>query len=129
MLKKRGRLVSINGTDVTITDMDYNYPNDTDNVKQKKFNITFTVNVNNQVFVINFSNERLSEQTQYISDTFIGTGDTYHDFLKAAENNDQLRDKKQFSDDTKNAADEVIGAIAQSVYIHVQSHSPDQDEE
>jgi hypothetical protein len=49
--------------------------------------------------------------------------------LKAAENNDQLRDKKQFSDDTKNAADEVIGAIAQSVYIHVQSHSPDQDEE
>lgn len=129
MLKKNGRLVCINGTNVTITGMDYDYPNDKDNNALNKFNITFNVTVNNQFFVIDFSNERISDQNQYIADTFIGTSDSYSQFLREVESNTQLQVKNQFSDDTQNAANEVIGAIAQSVYTHVQSHSPDQDEE
>ncbi len=129
MLKKNGRLVSINGTDVTITGMDYDYPNAKGNVAQSRFDITFNATVNSLVFVINFSNERLSNQNQYIADTFIGTGDAYSQFLREVESDTQLQEKKEYSDVTKNAANEVIGAIAQSVYIHVQSHSPDQDEE
>lgn len=129
MLKKNGRLVSINGTDVTITGMDYDYPNDENNIVQSKFNITFDATVNNQFFVIHFSNERISSQHQYLADTFIGTGDAFSAFLREVESNAELRDKKQYSDETKHTANEVIGAIAQSVYMHVQSHSPDQDEE
>lgn len=133
MLKKNGRLVCINGTDVIITGMDYDYPIDNNNVTQSKFNISFNVTVNNQFFVINFTNERLSSQNQYLADSFIGVGDSYSAFLREVESNTELRDinrdKKQFSDETEYAANEVIGAIAQSVYMHVQSHSPDQDEE
>jgi hypothetical protein len=128
-LKKNGRLVCINDTDVTITNMDYDHPNDKDNAAQSKFNIAFNVTINNQLFVINFSNERVSDQNQYIADTFLGTRDSFSSFLRKVESNTQLQEKTQFSDDTKNAVNEVIGAIAQSVYIHVQSHSPDQDEE
>jgi len=128
-LKKNGRLVCINGTDVTITGMDYDYPNDTNDLAQSKFNITFNVAVTDKVFVINFSNERLSSQNQYLADTFIGTGEAYSAFLCEVENIAELRDKKAYSEETRNAANAVIGAIAQSVYSHVQSHSPDQDEE
>ncbi len=109
--------------------MDYDYPSNQDDLIKSKFNITFNVTVNNQVFDINFSNERLSNQTQYLSDAFIGTGETYDQFLSAIESNVELQNKNQYSDATKNAANEVIGAIAGSVYLHVQSHSPDQDEE
>ncbi len=109
--------------------MDYDYPNDTNDPAQSKFNITFNVAVTNKVFVINFSNERLSSQNQYLADSFIGTGEAYSAFLSEIENIAELRDKKEYSEETKNAANAVIGAIAQSVYGHVQSHSPDQDEE
>lgn len=129
MLKKNGRLVCINGTDVTISGMDYDYPNNKNDIGQSKFNITFDVTVNNQFFVIYFSNERLSSQHQYLADTFIGSGDAFSAFLREVESNAKLRDKKQYSDKTEQSANEVIGAIAQSVYMHVQSHSPDQDEE
>lgn len=128
-MKKTGRLVRINSTDVTITDMDYDYINDSEIVRASKFNITFNVTVNKKSFVINFSNERISSESYYLADTFIGTGDAYNQFLSELESNIQLQDKNQFSDETEDAANEVIGAIAQSVYIHVQSHSPDQDEE
>lgn len=121
--------MSINGTDVTITGMDYDFPmNDTIAVPSK-FDITFTATVNNKEFVINFNNERLSKQNQYLADTFIGHGVAYNQFLKEVESNPVLRDKNEYSDDTVNAANTEIGAIAQSVYLHVQSHSPDQDEE
>ncbi len=109
--------------------MDYDYPNDKESLAQSKFNITFDVTVNSQLFVVNFSNQRLSNQNQYIADTFIGSGESYTRFLLEVESNAELQNKKQYSDQTKNAANEVIGAIAESVYIHVQSHSPDQDEE
>jgi hypothetical protein len=128
-LKKNGRPVSINGIDVTITAMDYDYPSNMHNVRQQKFDITFDVNVNNLAFAINFSNERLSNQNQYLVDTFIGIGEAYNEFLKQVESNPELRNKSQYSDDTINAANTEIGAIAQSVYMHVVSHSPDQDEE
>jgi hypothetical protein len=129
MLKKNGRLVSINGTDVTVTGMDYDYPNGNNHIARSKFDITFDVTVNNQFFVIPFSNERFSNQNQYLADAFVGTGETFSAFLKEVESNAELKDKMQYSDATENAANEVIGAIAQSVYMHVQSHSPDQDEE
>jgi hypothetical protein len=129
MLKKNGRLVSINGTDVTVTGMDYDYPNGNHHIARSKFDITFDVTVNNQFFVIPFSNERFSYQNQYLADAFVGTGETFNAFLIEVESNAELRNKKQYSDATENAANEVIGAIAQSVYMHVQSHSPDQDEE
>lgn len=109
--------------------MDYDDINNSNITSPTRFNITFNVTVNNQFFVINFSNERLSSDSSYVADTFIGIGDAYSDFLKEVESNIQLQDKNQFSDETKNAANDVIGAIAQSVYLHVQSHSPDQDEE
>jgi hypothetical protein len=128
-LKKKGRLVCINGTDVTITGMDYDYAGNNENIVPSKFNISFDVTVNSKLFVINFSNERLSDQNEYLADTFIGTGDSYNAFLRAVESDSQLHDKNQYSDDTEKAANEMIGAIAQSVYLHVQSHSPDQDEE
>ena len=126
-MKKKGRLVNINGTEAVITDMDYDYPYAPDNVGKSKFNITFNVTVNNQCFVLNFSNERLSDKNQYLADTFIGNGESYCQFLRAMENNTQLQDKNQFSEDTKNAVNEMIGAIAQSVYSHVQCNANDQD--
>lgn len=128
-MRKNGRLVCINSTDVTITGMDYNYVNNKDNVASSKFNITFDAIVNSKLFVISFSNAELSGQNHYLADTFIGTGDSYSQFLIEVERNTKLKDKNLYSDDTKNTANEVVGAIAQSVYIHVQSHSPDQDEE
>ncbi len=109
--------------------MDYNYVNNKDNVASSKFNITFDAIVNSKLFVISFSNAELSGQNHYLADTFIGTGDSYSQFLIEVERNTKLKDKNLYSDDTKNTANEVVGAIAQSVYIHVQSHSPDQDEE
>ena len=128
-MKKKGRIVCINGVDVTVTGMDYDYPNHKVNFAENKFNIIFNVCIESQLFVINFSNERLSSQNQYLAKEFIGNGDSYNQFLIELESSSQLRDKKQYSKDTENTANEVIGAIAQSVYLHVQSHSPDQDEE
>lgn len=126
---KNGRFIYINGTEVTITGMDYDYSDNSENVGPSKFNITFNATVNNAFFVINFSNERLSDENDYLADFFIGKGDTYIQFLKEVESNAKLRGKKQYSDGTKDKANKVIGAIAQSVYIDLQSHSPDQDEE
>lgn len=127
-MKKNGRLVCINGTNVTITGMDYDYADVKDILSETKFNITFNVSVNNKIFVLNFTNEIVSNQNNY-SDTFIGNSDSFKSFLIEVENNSQLKENNLFSDDTQNAANEVIGAIAQSVYSHVKSHSPDQDEE
>lgn len=123
------RLVYINNTEVAITGMDYNYADNNQNIGPSKFNITFDVTVNNRSFTINFSNERLSDENEYLADTFIGTGDNYFHFLKAIESNAAVKENNQYSDITKNEANKVIGAIAQSVYIDLQSHSPDQDEE
>ncbi len=128
-MKNNGRVVSIKGIDVAITGMDYNYPNNKDNIANNKFDITFYVSINNQAFAIDFSNERLTDQNQYIADTFIGNGETYSAFLSEVESNMPLGDAKQYSDDIRNAANAEIGAIAQSVYTHALSHSPDQDEE
>lgn len=126
---KNGRFIDINGTEVTITGMDYDYFDNSENVRPRKFNITFDATVNNAFFIINFSNERLSDKDNYLADFFIGTGEAYIQFLKEVESNANLKDKKQYSDDTRDEANKVIGAIAQSVYIDLQSHSPDQDEE
>ncbi|MGJ8619794.1 MAG: hypothetical protein ACSHWN_05635 [Methylophilaceae bacterium] len=128
-MKNNGRVVSIKGIDVAITGMDYNYPNNKDNIANNKFDITFYVSINNQAFAIDFSNERLTDQNQYIADTFIGNGETYSAFLSEVESNMPLGDGKQYSDDIRNAANTAIGEIAQSVYTHALSHSPDQDEE
>lgn len=128
-MKNNGRVVSIKGIDVAITGMDYNYPNNKDNIANNKFDVTFYVSINNQAFAIDFSNERLTDQNQYIADTFIGNGETYSAFLSEVESNMSLGDAKQYSDDIRNAANAEIGAIAQSVYTHALSHSPDQDEE
>lgn len=128
-MKNNGRVVSIKGIDVAITGMDYNYPNNKDNIANNKFDVTFYVSINNQAFAIDFSNERLTDQNQYIADTFIGNGETYSAFLSEVESNMSLGDAKQYSDDIRNAANTAIGEIAQSVYTHALSHSPDQDEE
>ncbi len=128
-MKNNGRLVSINGAEVIITGMDYDFPIFDTNTVPSKFDIMFNATVNNKEFAINFNNERLSKQNQYIADTFMGSGEAYNQFLKEVESNPALRNKNQFSDDTLKAANAEIGAIAQSVYLHVQSHSPDQDEE
>ena len=109
--------------------MDYDFPISNTNAVPSNFDITFTVTVNNKEFAINFNNERLSNHNQYLPDTFIGSGEAYNLFLNEVESNPALRNKNQYSDDTFNAANAEIGAIAQSVYLHVQSHSPDQDEE
>lgn len=131
ILKNNGRLVLINGIEVTITDVDYDYTNTSasGSAGSGKFNITFNVTVNNKVFVIHFSNERSSSESSYLADTFIGNGDSYSSFLTEAESNSQLRDATTFSDETNNAANKVIGAVAQSFYDDVRSHSSDQDEE
>ena len=128
-MKKNVRLVCINGINVTITGLDFDYPKFNDNVAQSKFNVTFNATLNNQAFVFTFSNERLPSKNQYFGDTFIGTGESYSQFLREVESNSKLQEKKQYSDNTENTANKVIGEIAQSVYIHVQAHSPDQDEE
>lgn len=128
-MKKNGRLVCINGTDVRITGMDYDYLGDKRNSAPSKFNITFDVFVHEQFFTITFTNERLSAQGHFLADTFIGTGEAYNQFLQQVESNPQLKEINQYSDETNQVADTVIGEIAQSVYIHEQSHSPDQDEE
>ncbi len=109
--------------------MDYDVPMNDTNTVPSKFEIMFNATVNNKEFAINFNNERLSNQNQYLADTFMGSGEAYNQFLKEVESNPALRNKNQYSDDTVNAANAEIGAIAQSVYLHVQSHSPDQDEE
>lgn len=129
ILKRNGRLVSINGRDVTVTGMDYDLPSIDTNAAPGKFDITFTVTVNDKEFTINFNNEHPSKRNEYLTDAFIGSGEAYDQFLKEVESNPALRNKNQYSDDTVNAANAEIGAIAQSVYLHVQSHSPDQDEE
>lgn len=109
--------------------MDYDFPMSDTNTAPSKFEITFNTIVNNKEFAINFSNEWQSNQNQYLADTFKGDGEAYNQFLKEVESNPAFRNKNLYSDDTANAANAEIGAIAQSVYLHVQSHSPDQDEE
>jgi gamma-glutamyl phosphate reductase len=109
--------------------MDYDFPINDTNTVPSKFDITFNATVNNKEFAINFSNERVSNHSQYLANTFMGRGEAYNQFLKEVESDPVLRNKNQYSDDTVNAANAEIGAIAQSVYLHVQSHSPDQDEE
>lgn len=124
-MNKNGRIVSINGVSITITDMDYGELKasnvDTPNV----FNISFNVTVNDKCFLITFSNGAPDNQNQAVSDTFIGIGDSCIQFLKEVESSPEYR----HGNGAESVANKVIGAIAQSVYNDVQSHSPDQDEE
>jgi hypothetical protein len=124
-LNKKGRIVSINGVSITITDMDYGELKASNVGTLNVFNISFNVTVNDNCFLINFSNGAPDNQNQAVSATFIGIGDSYIQFLKEVESSPGYQHGK----DTESAANKVIGAIAQSVYNDVQSHSPDQDEE
>lgn len=124
-LKKNGRIVKINGTSVTITDMDYDVAYASVNSAPNIFTIAFEVIVNNKYFLIDFSNGPLESQSPYLPSDFKGKGASYIQFLKEVESSPE----NQVSGNTESAANNIIGAIAQSVYYDVASHSPDQDEE
>ena len=126
---KNGRTVYINDISVIINDMDYGEYNDSVNGAHGKLNITFDVLVNDKLYLINFSNDPLYSENQHTLYAFKGSGDSYIQFLKEVETNPEFRDKNQYSEDTENAANNIIGSIAQSIYYDVISHSPDQDEE
>lgn len=121
-MSKSRRIVYINDIGVIINDVDWN---DNPNL----FNITFDVLINDKNYTITFSNPSLDSQNQQSTDSFKGSGASYIQFLREVEKRIELRDKNQYSDNTENAANKVFGAIAQSIYDDVQSHSPDQDEE
>ena len=128
-MNKNGRIVYINGISIIITDMDYCEYHNICHGTPDRLNITFDMSVCDKHYSIDFSNDSLDSPNQHSANTFKGSGDSYIQFLKVVETNPELRDKNQYSDDTKNAANNIIGAIAQSIYDHVRSHSPDQDEE
>jgi hypothetical protein len=123
------RIVYINDVGVTINDVDWNECHEDINGNPDPFNITFNVLVNDKNYTISFSNSSLDSQNQRSACHFIGSGATYIQFLKEVETRSELRDKNQFSGDTENVANKVFGAIAQSIYDDMQSHSPDQDED
>jgi hypothetical protein len=76
-----------------------------------------------------FSNTSLNSQNQQLRDSFSGSGASYIQFLRAVETSSELCDKNQYSDVTEKMTNNVFGAIAQSIYNDVRSHSPDQDED
>lgn len=121
-MNSHGRILNINGVEVTITDMEYDGFNGR---ISKVFDISFNVMVNDKEFVIQFSNHSIENQTQLIPAEFKGSGETYRQFLQAVASSPEY----QTSTNTEQVANEMIGAIAQSVYYDVRSHSPDQDEE
>lgn len=121
-MNNHGRILNINGVEVTITDMEYDgFNGRISNV----FDISFNVIVNDKEFVIQFSNHSIENQTQLIPAEFKGSGEAYRQFLQAVASSPEY----QTSTNTEQVANEMIGAIAQSVYYDVRSHSPDQDEE
>jgi hypothetical protein len=121
-MNSHGRILNINGVEVTITDMEYDGFNGR---ISKVFDISFNVMVNDKEFVIQFSNHSIENQTQLIPAEFKGSGEAYRQFLQAVASSPEY----QTSTNTEQVANEMIGAIAQSVYYDVRSHSPDQDEE
>ncbi len=128
-MSKNRRIVYINEIGVIINDVDWNEYHEDINGNSDPFNITFDVLVNDKSYKISFSNLSLDSQNQRSVGHFIGSGASYIQFLKAVETRSELHDKNQYGDDTENAANNVFGAIAQSIYNDVQSHSPDQDED
>jgi len=121
-MNSRGRVLNINGVDVTITDMEYDgFNGRASNV----FDISFNVLIKNQEFVIQFSNDSVENQPSSAPAEFKGRGEAYRDFLQAIVTSSEYRS----TTDTEQVVNETIGAIAQSVYYDVSSHSPDQDEE
>jgi hypothetical protein len=121
-MNSHGRILNINGVEVTITDMEYDGFNGR---ISKVFDISFNVMVNDKEFVIQFSNHSIENQTPLIPAEFKGSGEAYRQFLQAVASSPEY----QTSTNTEQVANEMIGAIAQSVYYDVRSHSPDQDEE
>jgi hypothetical protein len=121
-MNSHGRILNINGVEVTITDMEYDGFNGR---ISKVFDISFNVMVNDKEFVIQFGNHSIENQTQLIPAEFKGSGEAYRQFLQAVASSPEY----QTSTNTEQVANEMIGAIAQSVYYDVRSHSPDQDEE
>jgi hypothetical protein len=121
-MNSHGRILNINGVEVTITDMEYDGFNGR---ISKVFDISFNVMVNDKEFVIQFGNHSIENQTQLIPAEFKGSGEAYRQFLQAVVSSPEY----QTSTNTEQVANEMIGAIAQSVYYDVRSHSPDQDEE
>ena len=128
-MNKSGRIVYINGISIVITDMDYGEYYDIGHGALGRLNITFDMLVFDKPYSIDFSNDSLDSANQHSAGTFKGRGDSFTQLLKVVETNPELRDKNQYSEATKHAANNIIGAIAQSIYEHVGSHSPDQDEE
>ncbi|MFA6040668.1 MAG: hypothetical protein WC733_04130 [Methylophilus sp.] len=121
-MNTHGRDININGATVTITDMDYKGFNDR---ISDVFKITFTVQTNGKQFLIDFSNAPLENQNPSTPAEFKGNGQTYMQFLQELNSAPNYAVSKSAED----AANSIIGAIAQSVYYDVRSHSPDQDEE
>ncbi|MGB7814874.1 MAG: hypothetical protein WBL28_00825 [Methylotenera sp.] len=128
-MSKNRRIVYINDIAVTINDVDWNESPEDINANPNPFNITFDVLVNDKTYTITFSNPSLDNQNQRSAGTFYGSGASYIQFLREVETRSELRDNNQYSDDTENMANNAFGAIAQSIYDDVQSHSPDQDED
>ncbi|HQC28136.1 MAG TPA: hypothetical protein PK342_02035 [Methylotenera sp.] len=130
-MSKNRRIVYINNVGVIINDVDWNEYHEDINDNANPFNITFDVLLNDKNYKISFSNLSLNNQNQNkrSASHFIGNGASYIQFMKDVETSSELRDKNQFSDSTEKIANNVFGAIAQSIYNDVQSHSPDQDEE
>ena len=121
-MNSRGRVLNINGVDVTITDMEYDgFNGRVSNV----FDISFNVMVNDKEFLIQFSNHSIENQLSSAPAEFKGSGEAYRDFLQAVAASPEY----QKSTDAEQVVNDTIGAIAQSVYYDVRSHSPDQDEE
>ncbi len=125
LVKKNGRIVYINGIGVIITDMDYGEYHDIFNGAPGRLNITFDMSVCDKPYSIDFSNDSPDSPNQHSAGTFKGSGDSFIQFLKVVETNPELRDKNQYSNDTKNAANNIIGAIAQSIYEHVGTYEND----
>jgi len=128
-VSKNRRIVYINDIGVIINDVDWNEYHEDLNGNSDPFNITFDVLVNDKNYTFSFCNPSLDSQNQQSTGSFYGSGDSYIQFLREVEKHHELRDKNLFSDDTENVANKVFGAIAQSIYNDVQSHSPDQDED
>jgi hypothetical protein len=121
-MNTHGRDININGATVTITDMDYKGFNDR---ISDVFKITFKVQTNGKQFLIDFSNAPLENQNPSTPAEFKGSGETYMQFLQELSSAPNYEASKSAED----AANSIIGDIAQSVYYDVRSHSPDQDEE
>ena len=128
-MSKNRRIVYINDIGVIINDVDWNEYHEDINGNPNPFNITFDVLVNDKNYKISFSNPFMDSQNQRSAGHFKGSGATYIQFLREVEKLHELRDKNLFSDDTEKMANNVFGAIAQSIYGDLQSHSPDQDED